>query len=509
MTAVLPAPSVDAPVDRRRAMLAMARVECVRSLRSPITVIAAALFLVPWVYGLVAGTANEFPVLHEESVEVQFLAMLVLGNGALLAANFAALRPHRHRVDVLFDVLVLPPAWRTGALLIMVLAPTGLALVVLSVRLGALVLLPGAAGHVQPLDLLVVPAVVALFGVLGVLLARLTRSPVVAPVIALFLTAFAFVAPAGGSSDTQWRLLLPIVTPEFPMPLPAEIAGRPAARHLAYLLGLIAVFAVLALIRSGARRWVWPAAALATVVTLGGAITQFHVDESLEAARRTATEAPASMQSCRPVDDVRYCAFDDFTPWIDEWNTVFRDVRRPVPTVAGPPLVVRQRVLAVGYPFDETVDTATLPRSVSPDEIPVGTQWGDRYAEAVFASAVAYRLIAGAPWQGPAPVCGSRGALLVWLVGQAGGHVAEGLRLLDEAGTGGLVFRDSSGYATLTVPDAEAAAGLALLSATDGEKLVKRHWAELSAPATDTDRFAALVGVPAAAQPPAGERIRC
>ncbi|GAA0237925.1 hypothetical protein [Cryptosporangium japonicum] len=507
MTATLtPAPAAST-VDRRRAMLALARVEAVRQLRSPVTIVAAVLFLAPWVYGWAAGTMNEFPVLHEESVEVQFLAMLVLGNAALITANFAALRPHRHRVDVLFDVLLLPTAWRTGALLLAVLTPTALALVLLGVRLGALALLPGAAGQVLLLDVLIVPVVVALFGVLGVLLARLTRSAVVAPVVALFLTSCAFIGPVGGSSTERYRLVLPIVTPEFPYPLPLDLFGRPAGRHLVYVVGLVAVLAVLALARSGARWRVWVAGALATAVMLTGAITQFGVDDSLVAARRTATESPASVQTCRTLDDVEYCVFDGFEPWIEDWDTVLRDVRRAAPVAAGP-LTVRQRVWATPHSSTVVPDPADIPPS-DPAAIPIGTEWGDRYAEATFAAAVSYRLITGEPSPGGTPVCGSRGALLVWLVGQAGGRVTEGLRLLDESGTDALEFFDSDGFAPLAVPTAAADAGLALLTKPGAAALVRKHWAELAAPTTDADRFAAIVGVPAAGPAPAGERVPC
>ncbi|WP_035858841.1 hypothetical protein [Cryptosporangium arvum] len=507
MTATLTATPVASTTDRRRAMLALARIEAVRQLRSPVTIVAAVLFLAPWIYGWIAGTMNEFPVLHEESVEVQFLAMLVLGNAALITVNFAALRPHRHRVDVLFDVLVLPTAWRTGALLLAVLAPTALALVLLVVRIGALALLPGAAGRVLPLDVLIVPTVVALFGVLGVLLARLTRSAVVAPVVALLLTSCAFIGPVGGSSATKWRLLLPIVTPEFPMPLPLDIFGRPGGRHLVYVVGLVAVLAVLALLRSGVRWPVWAAGGVATAVMLTGAVTQFRVDDSLEAARRTATESPASVQTCRTLDGVEYCAFDGFEPWVEDWNAVLRDVRRATP-VAAEPFTVRQRVWATPHPTSVIPTAADIPPS-DPSAVPIGTEWGDRYAEAMFAAAVAYRLVAGEPWPGDKPVCGSRGALVVWLVGQVGGRVTEGLRLVKESSTNRLEFFDSDGFAPLAVPNADAAAGLALLEKPGAAGLVRKHWTELTAPGTDAGRFAALVGVEPAPQPPTEERLPC
>ncbi|SHN44386.1 hypothetical protein [Cryptosporangium aurantiacum] len=519
MTALLDSP-VETGVDRGRAMRALARVEAVRMLRSPVTIAAAVLFLTPWTYGWVSGSINRYPVLADDVVTAQFLALLILANGALVTANLAALRPYRHRADVLFDVLVLPKAWRTGALLLAVLAPTGLALVLTGLRTGVLAALPGAAGAPAWADVLTGPAVVALFGTLGVLLAGVTRSAVVAPVVALVVTSCAFIAPVGAASGSRVRLLLPIISPEFPMPVPSDLAERPAARHLLYLVGVIAVLAVLALVRSGARR-MWVAGALAVIVAVGGAATQYRTDPSLREVRLTATNTPNALQTCRTVGDVRYCAFDDFRPWIEDWDAVLRSVRRAVPTTVGPPLVVRQRVLAEGYPESgtvtsleeeqeraEVVERANVDAG-TPEAIPIGTEWGNDRSAAVFAGAVAYRLMTGRSWRDGLPVCGSRGALLIWLVGQASERTAAGLRELDETSWNSLVLGDSSGYAMIGVPDPDAAAGLALLDKPDAAQLVRQHWAELTAPSTDADRFAALVGVPAAEQPPAEERTQC
>lgn len=509
MTAALSAPAVDSPADRRwRAMSALARVESVRMLRSPVTIAAAVLFLAPWVYEWISGTANKYPVLHYDSVDTQFLALLVLGNATLLAANFAALRPHRHRADTLFDVLVLPTAWRTGALLLAVLAPTLLSTVLVGVRVGVPAALPGAAGRLLPLDLLAVPASVALCGVLGVLLARVTRSAVIAPVLALFLTAFVFVFPVGGSSGSRYGLLLPVITPEAPMPFPADLVGHSSGPHLVYVIGLIGVFAALALLRSGARPRLWLAGVLALAVTLTGAVSQYRDDGSLDAARRTATDAPATVQQCRTIDDVRYCAFEGFAPWVDSWDEVLRGVRRAVPGGGGSPLVVRQRVLAVGYPVSGVQGPPIVP-SGPPEEIAVGTEWGDPPASAAFASSVAYRLVTGHAPQDGRPLCGSQGALLVWLVGQSGGTVAAGLRDLDDRSWGALYLGDLGGYSGITVPDADAATGTALLGKPGAAALVAKHWDELSASVTDAGRFAALVGVAAAPQPPAEEQVAC
>jgi hypothetical protein len=285
--------------------------------------------------------------------------------------------------------------------------------------------------------------------------------------------------------------------------------------------------ALLALFRSGARRLVVPAA-LALVVAVGGGATQLHVDDGLAAARRTATDHPAPMQTCRVLGDVRYCAFDDFTPWISDWDAVLRSVRRAVPAKAthpasGPVLTVRQRVLAVGRPAaDDVVSAEDIQRRATidrradaaagtPEAISAGTAWGDSRAAAVFAAAVAYRLITGRAWLGGPAVCGARGALLVWLVGQGSARTAEGLRKLDAASWGGLAFGDGGSDGWIDVPDPDAAAGLALLHrpSSQARAAVLAHWDELSAATTDADRFAALVGVPATPQPPVRERAAC
>ncbi|MFI5959214.1 hypothetical protein [Cryptosporangium sp. NPDC051539] len=513
-TLAVPSVRVASP-DRAGALRALARVEAVRMLRSPATIASAALFLAPWIYGWISGSGNRYPSLADDTLTVQFLTLLILGSGTMIAANLATLRSHRHRADEFFDVLVLPPSWRTGALLLALAAPAGLALVLAGARLGIEAALPDAAGRLNWLEVLTVPALVALMGSSGVLLGRVVRSGIVAPLVALFLVAAAFVVPVGGSSGARYRLLFPTVSPEFAMPVPTEILARPTGRHLLYLVGLILVICVLALLRSGARR-VWLAGGVALTLVVFGGVTQFRVPSSVASLRETATTAPASMQTCRVVRDVKYCAFDDFTPWVPGWAGVVRDVRSAVPDVPASGLVVRQRVLAVGYPGAvRTADQESARLSAdqranaaagTPDAIPVGTTWGSPSDSAIFAGAVAYRLITGHAWTSGQSVCGSRGALLVWLVGRA---APDGLRELDASSWNALVFGDLGGYATLAVPDVDASSGLALVSKPGGAAAVREHWAELTAPGTSTARFAELTGVAAAPQPPENERATC
>jgi hypothetical protein len=206
-------------------------------------------------------------------------------------------------------------------------------------------------------------------------------------------------------------------------------------------------------------------------------------------------------------------------------DEVLRGVRRRVPSgVPGSPaLAVRQRFGADAYPGndslrsedDEHARAARWARADAaagtPEAVAVGTTWGDGVSEAAFAASVGYRLIVGHAWRGEWQVCGARGALLIWLVGQATTRTADGLHRLDDSSWGALVLQDGGLEAGPAVPDRDAAAGLALLQrpADEVAPLVAAHWAELTAAGTDTGRFGAVFGIPVQPQPPAEEHLGC
>lgn len=363
-----------ARVPRRRAMLALARVEAVRFLRHPLSIAALLLFVSPWVYDAVTGKADRYPVLHDQAVNLQLPGIFILGGGALVVANLNALRGHRHHTDALYSTLVLPDPWRTAAFLLAPLPFAAAVAVLVTARVGVLALLPGAVGHPDPAELATTPAVVLLFAALGVLLAKLVRSAVVAPLAMFTFAVAAFVAlVAAARGNTALRVLLPVMFTDLPFSLPADLVDRPSLRHLAYLAGLAALVAVAALARSGARgRPVLVAVTVAAVLTATAGAAQFRTDDAVRRAAVTATDNPAPLQTCHRRGDVTYCPFDDFTPWIDGWDTVVQGVRRAVPAaVAGSPLAVRQRVWAHGYPTggsvtaDETGSNAAWERAAA------------------------------------------------------------------------------------------------------------------------------------------------
>ncbi|MEV4622211.1 hypothetical protein AB0J74_26305 [Asanoa sp. NPDC049573] len=450
----LPAvPAAPAVATRRRAMLALARVEAVRMLRHPVTVAAVLLHVGPWVWVLARPGADHYPVLHADVVTLQMAATLLLGGSALVVANLATLRERRHRTDAVSDLLVLPPPWRTAAFLVAVLALAGLALLVFAAQVTTLALLPGRAGVLDVSDVAIPAGIVAVLGAAGVLLGRLIRSAVVAPLAAVAIAAAGFVSLAAVATGSTVGRLLPMLPDELPFALPAALVDRPSGRHLAYLAGLALVLATLALLRSGARaRLALPALAAALAVTVAAGAAQFVGGAGMRAARAAATADPSALETCQARAGVTYCAFDDFTAWIPAWEDVVGDVTALVPpaaSTAGPPLAVRQRVWADGYvaagvfgPADEeAVERAQRDSDAAaglPESVTIGTTWGKAESAAVLAAGVAYRFVTGRAPAGNAVACGAPGALVVWLAGQASSRTAEGVRVLDRNSSGAL-----------------------------------------------------------------------
>ncbi|WP_433125111.1 hypothetical protein ACQPWW_21780 [Micromonospora sp. CA-240977] len=503
---------------RRQALLALARFEALRMLRHPLTIAAALLFLGPWLWGWLSGSANRYPVLPEELITIQLLALPILGGSALIVANLVTLRSHRHKVDASYDVLVLPPAWRVGGFLLALLPLAGLSLLLVAVRVGVAAVLPGAAEGVDVAALVTPSALVLLLGAVGVLAGVLIRSVLIAPLLVLLVLVLEFVAISATLSGTGWRFLLPVYVSEFAAPVPAGVSDRPAARHLAYLVGITVLLVAAVLARAKARRSMVAAGlAVGLILTVGGGLTQSRPDPGIAAARATVEDRPESIQSCVLRDDVTYCYFDGFDGFVPGWESVVTSVREVVPdgvTAPGPPLAVRQRTaLDEISPAGQTGSVTENMRVVAgwkaadaaagtPEAVRVGTVWGDDRATAVLAAGVAYRLMAAQAYDGGFSLCGARSALLVWLVGQASPAALAGMRSLDETSFGALIFSDPSGRFGISAPDRAAAPALELLRRPPDEvaPLVERHWAELTAPGTPLERFGVIFGV--AVEPP-------
>lgn len=505
----------DARTGRRRAVFALTRVESIRLLRHPITVVAVLFLVGIWVSGWLTNEANHFPVLQDVDRDTQLGIMLLVGGAALIAGNLAVLRGHRHRTTALSDVLVLPYPMRTAAHLLAVLPLAVLAALLATARIAVLALAP-VAGRPNPYELATGPAIVLLFGAVGVLLGRLTRSPIVAPLALLGLLALLVVLPllTRGGPARWFQPVVPEAEPAFVLPAPVSLMARPAGPHLAYLVGLAALVATAALARSGARtsRLAVVAVVALALTVAGGTWQMAGPSRSMRQARLTAMQRPAGQQTCERLGQVTYCAFPDFTAWIPGWDTEVRGVLRQVPaTIAQRPLAIRQRIFVLG-------DNGSLPPAPTgqwraddtaagtPNAVSVGTRWGDSRSAAKLAALVAYRLITGSDPTDVSTVCGARGVLVGWLAGQASAHANTGLRKLaaDHSGGGEGAFIDEVQSASgILIPDRELAYTLALLERPADEigARLRQSWDELTAAGTTGDRAAEILGVPA----PAGQ----
>lgn len=510
------------------AMVALARFEAVRLVRHPVSIVATVLFLAPWLYGWATGGANRYPVLQDDDRLMQVAVLVVLGGAALIVANLAVLRGHRHGTAAQEDVLVLPASWRTGALLLALL-PFGLgAAALVAVRIGVSAALPGAAGRPNPFELASGPVAAVLLGAFGIVLGRIGRSTIIAPLVLLAVGTVTFAVALPVTPGAKWlRWALPVAFDGDSVTLPVDLMSRPAARHLGYLLAATVAVAGVALLLSGARgRRILGVVAGALAVAVGVGGTQFIPPAAAATeARIVATDRPAAQQKCTRIEQVTYCAFVDFTPWIGGWDAVVRGVlRRVPPEEAGKPLAVRQRVFAYGRPEGGAVSVTSEEQDAraeawrrsdlaagTPNAVTVGLQWGDGRSEVAFAGLVAYEVLARRGAGAHGSVCGSRAVLLAWLAGQATPQTAAGLREVDASSWGGVPFNEPAFGSGVDVSDRELAVALALLArpAAEVERVVRAAWAELSAPDTPTERVGELFGVPVPPPPPEQERSVC
>ncbi|MEW2358887.1 hypothetical protein [Spirillospora sp. NPDC029432] len=481
-----------------RSVLALARAEARRLLLHPLVAVAVLghLAVVLWPGG---ATGQDFPVLQEVARETQ-LGPLLVGLATLLAVNGAVLRSRRHGTDAHFDVLVLP-AWRRTIAHALSITPVVLiAALLVAGQFAREAVRPGAAGHVPIAELVTGPLLVALLGSLGVVLARLIRSVLAAPMAAIVIIAITFVIPVD-SGPLRW--LVPLVADEGARPLPADLIGRPAAWHALYLAAL-AVLAVLAAVLAGGARTpaITATAAAALATTVAAAVLQAQgPSDALAAARDRATNDPSSMQVCEDAGPTTYCAFPEFEPWLAEWRKVAEGVRALTPVQRK--ITVRQRVHAADGP-SSLRDLPPAPRG----EVTVGTAWdGTRRLE--FAGSVARGLVLDDE-SDRGVKCDARGIVTMWLAisGIPDGEARYAEARTHITGGGGSILAPVN---PIVLRDREYAAVKALLKKPKPEvtRTLKASWPELTSPKTTTDRAATLLGIPVPPETPTDRNWNC
>ncbi|MFI6484197.1 hypothetical protein ACIBH1_40180 [Nonomuraea sp. NPDC050663] len=509
--------------------------ESTRLLRHPVTVAATLLLACGWISSWFTIATTRYPVLQELDRDSAMGMMVLLGGAALITGNLAVLRTHRDGATGLSQVLILPDHARTLAHLLATLPLAAIGAALIAARMALLALLAPAAGRPNPYELAAGPAAVLLLGALGVLLGRLTRSAVAAPLALLVLLAalVALEPITNGGGPALW--LSPQGGAALEIPVPASLMARPAGPHLAYLLGLAGLLATAALLRAGARgARVTVAGALALACAAAGGTAQLSPPGSaVTAARAAVMKQPSQHETCREVGTVTYCAFEGFGAWIPAWNEVVQAVVSQVPpdTARSTPLTVRQRIAVPAF------DQASRPGQLvdawraddaaagTPGAVGIGTQWGDSAATADLAAQVAYRLVTRGRASGGraeevgqagpedrdrdgAVICGGRGVLVAWLTGQAGPAAAAGLRSRAEESRGergGVSFYETHLFPTVHVPAPELAVATQALSRphADIAARVRQSWPALTAPGTTATQAARILGVPAPATNPA------
>jgi hypothetical protein len=505
----------------RRAVLALARVEMVRMLRHPVTVAATLFLAASWVSAWFGIGTGRYPVLPDLDRDSAVGMMMLIGGAALVVGNLAVLRAHRDGTTNLNRVLILPDHARTLAHLLAPLPLAAVGAVLLVARMAVLAICAPAAGHPNPYELAIGPAAVLLLGALGVLLGRLTRSAVAAPLALLVLLAgLVALVPITHGGNSLW--LAPQGGPGLPMPTPVSLMGRPTAAHLAYLLGLAGLLAVVALLRAGARGVrVAAAGAVALACTVvGGAAQLSPPDRAVAAARTAVMNHPSQHETCRELGPITYCALAGFGRWIPAWNTVVHAVAARVPAPArSARLTVRQRIVFLGqdggFGREQLLAAwrADDAAAGTPGAIGVDTRWGTGRATVNLAGQVAYRLVTGQTGEGlvernpaGATACGGVGVLVVWLAGQVSASARSGLGELavdarDEGGGVSFSFDENQMFPSVHVPAPELTVATQALDRprADIAARVQRSWATLTAPGTTAAQAAQILGVPAPA----------
>jgi hypothetical protein len=484
-------------------VLALARVEARHVLLHPLVLATLMAYLT---FLLWPGSEPEdaYPVLQDIDRETQ-LGQVMLGLAVMIAVNLAVLRSHRYGTDGHFGVLVLQSWQRTCAHVLSVLPMVLVGALIVAGQFTAAARRPGAVGHGSVFELSTGPLLILLPAILGVLLGRVVRSAFVAPLAAVAFLAGVFVFVASSQTVAWLRGMAPVLFDEGARPLPSDLLGRPAGWHALYLLALSVLAAAGAVLASGGRARVVRATALGA---LGAVVTAvvfqgMAPSDATREAREVATRDPAAVQACERRGVTTYCAFPEFTPWIDEWARVADKVR----SLAGEPettqaLTVRQRVAALDGPSGH----AEL-SPAAPGEMTASTAWGGE-RELEFAASVARGLVVGDE-QYRGAHCDSQGVLMVWLAIRA---TRDGEVMFERTGDNfnspGVIQAPAD---AISLRGREYAVVQSLLAEPQGEveRRVKASWAELSAPGTTTDRAAALLGVTAPAETADDREWKC
>jgi hypothetical protein len=216
----------------------LANVDGRRLIRHPLYIVGASIAVLGIVKFVRVATSDHRITWDDDAWTVS-AGFVLLAMFTMIATNLAALRDRREHTVEQHATLPVPSSQRTGGLL----AATALPATVAVILLAAVVTYAATQVHLTAADRVHVFAhivIVVMLGVFGVALAVWVPSPFVAPVAAW---AVVFLTPS--EPTHSWQLLAPLTG--------LRDAGL-AAWHVAYQVGLTALFATFALARTSRRR---------------------------------------------------------------------------------------------------------------------------------------------------------------------------------------------------------------------------------------------------------------
>ncbi|MFF4951435.1 hypothetical protein [Streptomyces chattanoogensis] len=485
-----------------RPLTALVVVEMRIALRSPLLWLLTLLT----VTGRTVSTWHEMPNWSVETVDTATSA-LVIGAGAMLAANLAILRDRRADAVELTDPL--PVRKRTRTLAVLVAHPL-VAMVYAAMAMGAqmagLRINSHPVGHFDIRELLAGVLLVALMTALGAALGRWIPSLFAAPVCILlfFWTLVQF--------PQSW--LLPMV-PSLKLAIDPV---RPPTWHLVYVAALALGVGTAALLRHGRHLGlvipsVGSAAAVVVAITLtlnSPAATDAARTEDL---RQSSRSVSTGADHCEKLQSTRYCAFPSYAGWIPLW----RDAVGPV--VAAVPTAFRHRLPGI----TQRTGTGTFDPKVTSRNILTNTSWGRNGAERDSRRALAGQMAAAAtgfPWgtqRGAGPSgCDARGrartVVALWLIGQTEKPLpATTTRSSVSTDDGKRSDRETpaSDLGAVDYGSLELAYAQRLLAQPGARERIWANWSVLIAPTTTIDQALPLLDLKRAAAPEAPKGTSC
>lgn len=335
------APAVEASMmsfgSVRGGAFALARIEGPKLLIHPAFLAGLALFAV----GAWAITGGSIVVMHDREATFT-LFFFPLAGMTIIATNLAALRSRRDGADEMFDTMPVSRGSRTGAHILTALWAVGVALVFLAAEI-AVAYARGAISSPAVFDILTGPVLVGCAAIVGVAAARLIPSALVGPIAIVLMGVFQGVVDHfSGSFEHAGNWFAPLVVDAEFFPS-GDLLPRHDVAHLAYVIGLGGLAAVICFVRVRRDRRFAAALAVVAIVIGGASIAQARPYTNAELDRAANYVAfPERVQSCRGDEAARYCAYPGYEEIIPRWSRVVAAVRRSIPNPS--PVVLRQRV---------------------------------------------------------------------------------------------------------------------------------------------------------------------